>query len=203
MLQWWLTLCNPMDGSLPGSSVHRFLQARIPKGKAGINQEFGINICTLHNTDSQQGTVQCRELYSIFCNNPYRKRIWQCAPQSRRSVSHFNNDQIEETQGHPSLQSLATLQPFFQSQPSKSATQLSSITGSSQHHVLSLTPSHPSTMSSQIHQSYSAKSEAVNCLVNMHLQASHTYLSSISTVMIWLWHGPHFPPDWSGEARGC
>ena len=37
----------------------------------------------------------------------------------------------------------------------------------------------------------------------MHLQASHTYLSSISTAMIWLWHGPHFPPDWSGEARGC
>ena len=24
-----LTLCNPMDGSLPGSSVHEILQARI------------------------------------------------------------------------------------------------------------------------------------------------------------------------------
>ena len=74
MLQWCLTLCNPMDCSLPGSSVHRILQERIPKGKAGINQEFGINICTLHNTDSQQGLVQRRELYLIFCHNPYRKR---------------------------------------------------------------------------------------------------------------------------------
>ena len=27
--QWCLTLCNPMDCSLPGSSVHRILQARI------------------------------------------------------------------------------------------------------------------------------------------------------------------------------
>ena len=28
-LQWRLTLCNPMDCSLPGSSVHGILQARI------------------------------------------------------------------------------------------------------------------------------------------------------------------------------
>ena len=28
-LQSSLTLCNPMDGSLPGSSVHEILQARI------------------------------------------------------------------------------------------------------------------------------------------------------------------------------
>ena len=28
-LQSCLTLCNPRDGSLPGSSVHRILQARI------------------------------------------------------------------------------------------------------------------------------------------------------------------------------
>ena len=28
-LQWCLTLCDPMDCSLPGSSVHGILQARI------------------------------------------------------------------------------------------------------------------------------------------------------------------------------
>ena len=27
--QWWPTLCNPMDGSLPGSSVHGIFQVRI------------------------------------------------------------------------------------------------------------------------------------------------------------------------------
>ena len=29
LLQLCLTLCNPMDSSLPGSSVHEILQARI------------------------------------------------------------------------------------------------------------------------------------------------------------------------------
>ena len=29
LLQLCLTLCNPMDYSLPGSSIHRILQARI------------------------------------------------------------------------------------------------------------------------------------------------------------------------------
>ena len=28
-LHWWLTLCDPMDCSPPGSSVHGVLQARI------------------------------------------------------------------------------------------------------------------------------------------------------------------------------
>ena len=27
-LQWCLTLCNPIDGSPPGSSIHRVLQAK-------------------------------------------------------------------------------------------------------------------------------------------------------------------------------
>ena len=41
-------------------------------------------------------------------------------------------------------------------------------------------------MSSRIRQNYSTKVEAtVNCLVNMHLQASYTYLSLV--VMMWLW----------------
>ena len=31
LLQSCLTLCNPMDYSPPGSSVHGFLQARIPE----------------------------------------------------------------------------------------------------------------------------------------------------------------------------
>ena len=30
-LQWYLTLCNPMDCSPPGSAVHGILQARILK----------------------------------------------------------------------------------------------------------------------------------------------------------------------------
>ena len=29
VVQWCLTLCNPMNCSLPGSSVHRILQVRI------------------------------------------------------------------------------------------------------------------------------------------------------------------------------
>ena len=29
LAQWWLALCDPVDYSLPGSSVHGILQARI------------------------------------------------------------------------------------------------------------------------------------------------------------------------------
>ena len=48
------------------------------KQRWGINQEFGDNRYTLLycKTDNQQGpTVQNKELYSIFCNNLYEKRI--------------------------------------------------------------------------------------------------------------------------------
>ena len=52
----------------------------VTEGKSrggGINEEVGINICILlHMVDNQQGsTVQHKELYSIFCNNLYGKRI--------------------------------------------------------------------------------------------------------------------------------
>ena len=55
-LQSCLTLCNPMDCSLPGSSVHRILQARIMEWVAtsylqGIFLTQGLNphlLCLLH-----------------------------------------------------------------------------------------------------------------------------------------------------------
>ncbi|XP_068392826.1 pyroglutamyl-peptidase 1 isoform X1 [Eschrichtius robustus] len=85
---------------------------------------------------------------------------------------------MEQTQGHPLLQPLTTLQHFFQSQSSESATQLSSVTGTSQHRFSRLTPYYRSTMSSQIHQNYSTEVEAaINRLVNTHLWVSYTYLS--------------------------
>ena len=69
------------------------------------------------------------------------------------------------------LQPPTTLQPFFQSQPSESATQLSAITGTS-HHFLTPYYYQP-IMSSQIRQNYSTEVEAaVNRLVNMQLRAS-------------------------------
>ena len=47
------TLCKPMDCSLPGSSVHGILQARIPESGAipflqGIFQTQGLNLSLLH-----------------------------------------------------------------------------------------------------------------------------------------------------------
>lgn len=92
------------------------------------------------------------------------------------SVSCFNSAWTEQTQGRPLLQPPTTLQPFFQSQPSESATQLSAITGTS-HHFLTPYYYRP-IMSSQIRQNYSTEVEAaVNRLVNMQLRASYTYLS--------------------------
>ncbi|KAJ8788578.1 hypothetical protein J1605_005309 [Eschrichtius robustus] len=67
---------------------------------------------------------------------------------------------------------------FLQSQPSEPTTELSSATGTSQHHFSSLAPYYSSTMSSQIRQNYSTEVEVtVHGLVNLHLQAFNTYLS--------------------------
>ena len=42
LLQSCLVLCNPMNRSLPGSSVHRILQARIPEWVIGHALRQGI-----------------------------------------------------------------------------------------------------------------------------------------------------------------
>ena len=55
----------------------------LPKGECGINQELGMNThthththTTIYKIDNQEGpTVQHRELYSVFCDNLYEKRI--------------------------------------------------------------------------------------------------------------------------------
>nr|XP_035938093.1 LOW QUALITY PROTEIN: ferritin light chain-like [Halichoerus grypus] len=102
----------------------------------------------------------------------------KCTQQSCRSVSCFNSVWMEWTQGHPFYQPLTTLQPFFQSQALEPSSQPHSASRTSQHLILSLAPYYQSTMNFQIHQNYSTEVEAaINCLVNMHLQASYTYLS--------------------------
>lgn len=104
-------------------------------------------------------------------NEGFLKSNPKCAQQPCGSVSCFNSAWTEQTQGRPLLQPPTTLQPFFQSQPSESATQLSAITGTS-HHFLTPYYYRP-IMSSQIRQNYSTEVEApVNRLVYMQLRAS-------------------------------
>lgn len=94
-----------------------------------------------------------------------------------RSVSYFKSDRTDQTQGRPFFQPLTTLRPPVQSQPPKSS-QPPSASETSQHHILRLAPYCGPTMSSQIRQNYSTEVEAaVNSTVNLHLQASYTYLS--------------------------
>lgn len=65
----------------------------------------------------------------------------------------------------------------FQS-PSWDPPQLSSASETSQHCFLTLTLYFETTMGSQVHQNYSTKVEAaINCRVNLHLQASYIYFS--------------------------
>ena len=57
VIQLCLTLCDPMDCSPPGSSIHEILQARILKWVAnallqGIFPTQGSNPCLLHWQDS-------------------------------------------------------------------------------------------------------------------------------------------------------
>ena len=50
--QSYLTLCDTMDGRLPGSSVHGILQARHWSGSQSLLQEIfptqGLNLSILH-----------------------------------------------------------------------------------------------------------------------------------------------------------
>ena len=60
LLQSCPTLCNPMDCSLPGSSIHRILQARILEGVAmpsskGIFPTQESNSCLFHLQQCQTG----------------------------------------------------------------------------------------------------------------------------------------------------
>ena len=56
LLQSCPTLCNPMDCSLPGSSVHGILQARIlewvvrssSRGSSWPRDRIGVSLCLLH-----------------------------------------------------------------------------------------------------------------------------------------------------------
>ena len=48
LLQVCLTLCNPMDCSLPGSSVPGILQERIPEGLPCLPPGDLPNLCLLH-----------------------------------------------------------------------------------------------------------------------------------------------------------
>ena len=69
VIQLCLTLSNPMDCSLPGSSIHGIFQARVLEwgaiafsgetGRGGINREIGSDIYTLH--------IQNRQLIRTYC----------------------------------------------------------------------------------------------------------------------------------------
>ncbi|KAF0876473.1 FRIL protein, partial [Crocuta crocuta] len=76
------------------------------------------------------------------------------------------------------FQPQTTLQPPLQSQPPEPAGQPPAASRANRRRVLNLAPRCRPTMGCQIRQNYSPEVEAsVNCLVNMHLRASNTYLS--------------------------
>ena len=73
VVQSCLTLRDPMDHSLPGSSIHGIFQARVLEWVAIAFSNTHTTTCKI---DNQQGpTVQHMELYSIFCNNIWEKSL--------------------------------------------------------------------------------------------------------------------------------
>ena len=56
------TLCDPMDRSLPGSSIHRILQARILEW---IATSFSRGSSQHRDQGSSQGLPHCRE--TLYC----------------------------------------------------------------------------------------------------------------------------------------
>ena len=74
-----LTLCDPMDCSPPGSSVHGILQARILEWVAisflqGNFPTQGLNMCLLH---WQVDSLPLSHLGSLYlCHNFFLKELW-------------------------------------------------------------------------------------------------------------------------------
>ncbi|XP_041585813.1 ferritin light chain-like [Vulpes lagopus] len=94
----------------------------------------------------------------------------------------FSRPWAEQTQGHPLFPAPATFQPVLQPQPPEPPPQPPSASGGpagcSQPRFVSIAPRCTSTTSCWGRQNYSAEVESsINCLANMHLRASNTYLS--------------------------
>ena len=89
LLQSCPTLCDPMDCSPPGSSVHWILQAWIlewvampsSKGNSQPRDRTCVTYVSSLQADSwplvPPGKHPTPELYSVSCNNLYWKRIWK------------------------------------------------------------------------------------------------------------------------------
>ena len=102
LLQLCLTLCDPMDSSPPGSTVHRILQARIilesaamPFSRIFLTQE--LNLALLH----------CRQiLYQLSHQGSPLRTVLKCIPSVFPVFRPFDLDWNGVTSflGSPSLQ---------------------------------------------------------------------------------------------------
>ena len=90
-LQSCSTLCNPMDCSPPGSSVHGILHARIlewaaitflQRSSQPRDWTWEFFTCLLHCMQSHQGSLI---YYMIFSNNPFSKLLFS-VPVSRHAI---------------------------------------------------------------------------------------------------------------------
>ena len=72
--QLCLTLCDPMDCSPPGSSVHGIFQARILEGNNSLLQ--GIFLIPGWN----QGLLHCRQILKGLSHqrSPFKYNLTQC-----------------------------------------------------------------------------------------------------------------------------
>ena len=94
---------------------------------------------------SRKWTEHCKQtiMEKIKILKKQKTKNWQSTQWSLRYVSCFKSVRMEETQGWPLCQPQTTLQPFSYLQSWESATQLSLVSKTNQHHFLSLTPYQP------------------------------------------------------------
>ena len=70
-LQLWLTLCNPLDSSPPGSSVHKLLQARIQEWVA-MTSSRGSSLSSKKSLDDSK---VCMEPSKNNQYNPEKRKM--------------------------------------------------------------------------------------------------------------------------------
>ena len=83
LLQWWPTLCDPMDCSSPGSSVHGILKAKITEWVAMPSSRDLPNPGTKHMSSALQ-------VGSLLLRHPHGALLYR-----NRSINTASENQVD------------------------------------------------------------------------------------------------------------
>ena len=89
VVQSCLTLCDPMDCSPPGSSVHGILQARIPDGSGRKESSCSAeDMGSIPGLERSPGEGNGNPLQNSYLGDPMDREAWQTTVHGVTRVGH-------------------------------------------------------------------------------------------------------------------